>query len=264
MKKIIELIRGKLFLSIVICFLCVVLFEVISYWNSNNKMLVTILGILSNVSLSLATSFFMLGFVESILENYLNSDMDNIVKGMGFKTISRKNSCDDLHIDITNTDNLFIVMNDGKSFINANRTLLEKRFATKKKTVFIFLNMENENNENALCIQAKKDKGYYLSKSKAVIDDIKNLVKKYDCDCVTIYKYDLWGGFKNHIVLTDEQAILGIYRNSQGKSDRPPPTFIYDKHESDDSEYRQIKKDIDDMISCSDLCQKIPLDDSDK
>lgn len=255
MKNTINLIKSNLLLCMVICLFFGLLFTYLTALNTN-QFGKAFLNFISNIFLSLSASFFMLRFVEYLLENYLHSDIDKEIKNMGFNLTTRKNNLREINIDIINTNELIIVMNDGKSFLNSNSQELEKRFLNDKTTKFIFLDMENEKNEEFLCAQAMKEKGYYKLKSKSVIDDIKRKAKQYTKHNFEIYKYDLSGGFKTHIVLTDKEAILGIYRNSQGKSDKAPPLFIYEKNINDDSEYIEIQKDINKILQCKKCIQE--------
>ncbi len=256
MKNTVNLIKSNLFLCMVICLILGLLFTWMTILFSNNAWL-PFLDFISDIFLSLSASFFMLRFVESLLENYLHSDIDKSIKDIGFNLITRKNILKDSNVDIVNTEKLIILMNDGKGFISNNSMELEKRYHNNTETVFIFLDMDNEDNENLLCEQAMKQKGYYKLKSNSVIDDIKRKAEEYKNHKFKIYKYNLLGGFKTNIVLTDKEAIMGVYRNSQGKSDKAPPSFVYKKNGNDESEYIEIQKDIDKILSNKNLCTNI-------
>ena len=150
MKNTVNLIKSNLFLCMVICLILGLLFTWMTILFSNNAWL-PFLDFISDIFLSLSASFFMLRFVESLLENYLHSDIDKSIKDIGFNLITRKNILKDSNVDIVNTEKLIILMNDGKGFISNNSMELEKRYHNNTETVFIFLDMDNEDNENLLC-----------------------------------------------------------------------------------------------------------------
>lgn len=154
-------------------------------------------------------------------------------------------------INIVNTQELIILMNDGKNFIHQNSHELKKRYETNKKTIFIFLDMNDENIERQMCLYTEKEPEYYKKKANSVLSDIEKKAKEHLDHHFIVYKYKINGGFKNNLIVTDRFCILGIYRNSRGKSDQPPPSIIYEKNADDQSEYMEIKKDIDKVIETS-------------
>ncbi|NXZ83841.1 hypothetical protein HZI61_01375 [Haemophilus influenzae] len=164
------------------------------------------------------------------------------IKYSGLSNIVFKNNLSDLNIDIVNSDNLVIVMNDGKNFSSNNSTALYKRYANKKLTQFVILNPESDY-EPFLCKQHGKEIGFYKTKINDLINDLK--IRKNDGANIEIYLSDF--SVRTSIILTDTKAIVGTYRNTKGK-DNTPPSYIYEK---DGCEFNNIINDIEKLKNSS-------------
>ncbi|EER46492.1 hypothetical protein AM305_00509 [Actinobacillus minor NM305] len=214
--------------------------------------------ILSNliygISASLFSSLFILvSFNKELVDliNSMNSEFERHIETIknelipfrdqiiqtGLIGIVNTNNMKSLNIDIVNSSKLIIAMNDGKNFLSNNSTELSERYSDKsKKTIIILFDPEAEC-ENVLCRQNGKDVGVYATKIKDVIKDLKR--KKENSADIEIYVTDVM--LRTHTVITDNIAVSGTYRNSQGK-DNIPPSYIYSNQ---GKEYNFILNDIE-------------------
>ena len=159
--------------------------------------------------------------------------------------IVHTNKMKDLNIDLISTKLLIISMNDGKNFLSNNSTELSERYKDKSKKTIIILFNPDSIYEAVLCQQNGKDRGVYQVKIKDVIKDLK--MKMEDGANIEIYLTESMS--RTHTILTDDYAVSGTYRNSQGK-DNVPPTYIYNNK---GSEYSFIKQDIEKLRSSAQL-----------
>ena len=200
------------------------------------------------ISASLFTSWVMLmtfnrEFMEILCEQIL--PFREQIKENGLIGIVHTNKMKDLNIDLITTKLLIISMNDGKNFLSNNSTELSERYKDKsKKTIIILFNPDSVH-EAVLCQQNGKDCGVYQMKIKDVIKDLKKKIE--DGADIEIYLTESMS--RTHTILTDDYAVSGTYRNSQGK-DNVPPTYIYNNK---GCEYSFIKQDIEKLRSSAQL-----------
>lgn len=147
--------------------------------------------------------------------------------------------------DFINSDLTVIVMNDAKSFISRNQSLLNERITEKgKETIFIIEDYLQEDIISALERKNGHEMGYYKSKIYDVIGyEIVDLFRKGG-SCGHIVKLYL-----NHnintlgIVLTDNNAYESIYRVSAGKT--TVPHFVFN---AGGMEYEEAKNDVNKLL----------------
>lgn len=207
------------------------------YFNFSNSFLSSLGG---SIGASLFVSWVILitfnDEIIEIVEDRLIPFRDQLTK-FGLVGITHINNMKNLNIDIVGTNKLIIVMNDGKNFLSNNSTELFERYKDPSKETIIILFNPDSGYENVLCNQNGKDSGVYATKIKDVIKDLK--IKHKNGANIKIYLTDSM--LRTHTVMTDNFAISGTYRNSQGK-DNIPPSYIYNNL---GKEYEFIQHDIE-------------------
>lgn len=217
--------------------LSIILFAIPFIFSDMNKIIESILigvGVASLSSLVISLSFDK-NFMELLCEKIL--PFREQIKETGLDGIVYSNNMRSLNIDIVDSDELIIMMNDGKNFLSNNSTELSKRYSSKKKKTTIILLDPDSKYEEVLCQQNGKDCGVYKTKINDVIKDLNS--KKLNGANIDIYLTNTM--LRTHVVMTDEFIVSGTYRNSQGK-DNIPPSYVYNNK---GSEYTFIKHDID-------------------
>ncbi|WP_426575732.1 hypothetical protein ACP179_13295 [Xenorhabdus stockiae] len=215
------------------------------------------------ILISIGTSIFValtVSFVVNKLTasktNYEIRDLINekfpkllMIEDLGLDNIVYNNNMELLDIDIVESAELYIIMNDGKNFFTNNSGKLSLRFKKEnKKTTVILMDPESEA-QKFLCVKnGKNDPKYYASKIEESKRDYilfhKNSPKSNELDI-----YYCPNGVSLSIVATDCLAMIGLYRNSTGKS-VVPPHFIF-KNIKNDCEYARIMQDVNNLISSS-------------
>lgn len=142
--------------------------------------------------------------------------------------------------EIINSKNFYLVMNDGKNFISNHKELLEKRLEIKNHSTHIII--QDYNREDIMSTLTRKNghrDDYYKDKIKHLIDyDIKNL--KLKCNAKHNFSLHLNSNYNTlAIILTDNYAMISIYRIASGKNQ--VPHFIFERG---GTEYDYIKKDV--------------------
>jgi hypothetical protein len=147
------------------------------------------------------------------------------------------------YMDFETSKELVIVMNDGKNFITNNAENLQKRFQKDSLvTTFIFLDFENNVVEALGTANEKSNKGMYKEKIEQSIEDIKIFRNSNSNHEFKIYLYPK-GYFRTSIVLTETFALVGLYRNSPGKTNTPLH-MLFSKF---GKEYHHILKDVEQL-----------------
>lgn len=128
--------------------------------------------------------------------------------------------------EVIHSKSFYLVMNDGKNFISNNKELLEKRIAIKKhSTNIIIQDYEQADTMNALTRKNGHTGNYYIDKIKSLIEyDIENLKKK----CTDNHSFHLYLNPNYNtmaILLTDNYAIISVYRVAPGKNQVPHFVF---------------------------------------
>ncbi|MDG2953441.1 hypothetical protein P7M11_01710 [Bisgaard Taxon 10/6] len=141
-----------------------------------------------------------------------------------------------------------VVMNDGKYFLSQNAENLCKRFKNNGlTTTFIMLDSESEAVKMLRSANGKDhDESYYKNKIIESIHELRKYSKQYPEHKFEIYLYPN-GYFRTSIVLTDNNAIIGTYRNAPGKR-KYPIHMLISKY---GDELSAIKEDIEELKNCS-------------
>lgn len=213
-------------------------------------------GILVNLGTSVFILLTVSYFVNEKIKYYTNNELENIIsekfpllidlEKIGLKKLTYDNKLKNHGINIVESDELFIVMNDGNHFLTNNAEELSQRLQRKgKKTVIILMDGESSA-EKQLCERNKKETGHYKSKIEGTIKHYETYLKNGSPEHeLSIYKYKY--SFLTSIVATSTEAFVGLYKNSSGKFEAPLH-FVFS---SDGSEFKSIKKDIDRLIKSS-------------
>lgn len=154
---------------------------------------------------------------------------------------------DEYKNDFLLSNQIVLIMNDGQRFINSHIDLFRKRFSKKeKKSVFIFLNPDQEDSISVLTRKNGHDDipDYYVRKIKDFSDEL----RKYGNEYVT---HEINVGYHNYfttmgVLLTDNYAMISLYRISPGKVD--VPNLVFKKNSDDLSEYEKIKTDVNKVV----------------
>lgn len=141
--------------------------------------------------------------------------------------------------DFIHSENLYIVMNDGKQFLSDNNELLEKRYGgnnDKRKTHIVLLDYRNEDLIQILTKKNRHDGDYYNNK-------IKNVIEYHLKDKpVEIYLNQFYNTMA--MIVTDKYAIISLYREALGKGKVPHIVFINNGKEG---EYAKIRSDVEEL-----------------
>lgn len=141
--------------------------------------------------------------------------------------------------DFIHSENLYIVMNDGKQFLSNNNELLEKRYGgnnDKRKTHIVLLDYRDEALIQMLTKKNRHDGDYYK-------DKIKNVIEYHLKDKpVEIYLNQFYNTMA--MIVTDKYAIISLYREALGKGKVPHIVFINNGKEG---EYAKIRSDVEEL-----------------
>ncbi|EGR4363273.1 hypothetical protein DDM66_18020 [Vibrio cholerae] len=174
------------------------------------------------------------------------------INELGLEQVTYKNGMESLGVDIVDSPELFVVMNDGKNFFTNNSKELSARFKKEdRRTVVILLSDESESESVLNKRNGKSEDGYYARKIRESIKDYMNFHQgSPESNHLEIYKYSF--NFTMSIVATTEIAVIGTYRNAAGKS-LVPPHFVF-RNVSENCEYQNIKSDVENLIKQSQKC----------
>ncbi len=198
----------------------------------------------------------------SCFESFLGNNIDDIAE-YNFRVLKTCNEYglqgiyklfpldnDEVKKDFVHSREVFIVMNDAKSFISNNPLIFEDRVKNPfNKTYFI---LQDYTQNDIMKVLTRKNG--HEDNPKYYIDKIKNVIK-YDIEKILFEKknssHDLIVYLNSNyntlgIVLTDNFAMVSLYRVSSGKSS--VPHFIFKKGFS---EYECVKKDVCNIIKAS-------------
>ena len=146
--------------------------------------------------------------------------------------------------DFLASDEVVIVMNDGKRFFSNNIDLFRQRFALKnKKTTFILLDPDTHDSISVLTRKNGHEVNYYVNKINEFIKEHKKekIHEKHNLD---IYTQNLYTTMS--IILMDSFAMFSLYRISPGQD--IVPHFIYTNTRNENSEYMRIKNDVKKLL----------------
>lgn len=168
---------------------------------------------------------------------------------IGLDRIIYENNMESIGVDLAEPAELFIAMNDGKNFFTNNSRKLSERFKKDhRKTTVILMSPESESEKILNSRNGKKENGYYSNKVKDATRDFEDFHKDSpESNHLEIRYFDF--NVSMSVVVTDEVAIVGLYRNSAGKS-LTPPSFVF-KNNGDSGEYANIFKDVKNLVRAS-------------
>ncbi|MGE4517222.1 MAG: hypothetical protein AB7D96_10225 [Arcobacteraceae bacterium] len=214
---------------------------------------------------SLSLAIFSTGFVLTIFEiiyktrgeKYFEDLISEKIpmylkmKDKGLEDISDAFSIKKYKEKITHSKELYIVMNDGKSFIGNHSYIFKERFQQKKETNIIILDPRSDvipllNKKNG-----KTDNNYYQHKLLDVIKEFLYDFEQSENHNLNIYVHDLFNTMS--VVLFDDISMISLYRLSPGKSVVPHLEF-HDKGK--DSEYSLIYEDVIKLMQVSEKITK--------
>lgn len=218
-----------------------------------------LLKILNAIGISLFLAFTVSYFTNRKIAVLTNFEIKDLIQkkfpkliqieNAGLEKIVYENKMDAIGVDLASSDKLYIVMNDGKNFFTNNSGRLSERFKKENKSTIVILMSPESDSEKILNAKNKKSgEGYYARK---IVDST--------CDFINLHKDAprsnhldiLYHGYSNSmsIVATENLSLIGLYRNSPGKS-LPPPHFLFSNKSG--GEHANIIEDIRNLISNSD------------
>lgn len=215
----------------------------------------------NDISLSIFSAFLLSGissFIYGIFYEKNSSVLDNYPilvdsSKYGFIGIKRKFPIQrddnfEIYNDFIHSENVFIVLNDAKTFISNYAGLIEERLKTNR-TGYTYLIVQNYNNIDSLNILGLKNKkkdsrNYYR-------DKILNLLRESQVAEFMKNKEQFIVRLNNNFMstaqlLTDNYAMFSVYPNSSGKMS--VPHFVF-KNELNSQGYIYVKTDIDKLIT---------------
>lgn len=151
--------------------------------------------------------------------------------------------------EFINSKEFYLVMNDAKNFISNHKELFEKRLQIKHHfTNIIVQDFHQDDIMSALTRKNGHEGNYYKDKIENLIKyDIKQLREKCnDKHSLSLYLNPNYNTLA--IIVTDNYAMISIYRVSPGKNQ--VPHFVFEKNSQ---EYNYIKKDVENIIEISHL-----------
>ncbi|HIF4730479.1 TPA: hypothetical protein ACX13R_001309 [Citrobacter amalonaticus] len=180
------------------------------------------------------------------IKELINNKFPNLISldKIGIKKIEYRNDLDILGIDILGAEELHIAMNDGRNFLSVNAGDFAKRLTKSNKKTIIFLIDPESDAQSFLCKKNGKARDYYKSKINESISEIRSFaVKLPESSMLEIYLIPTI--LSQNIILTENCALVGIYRNAPGKSNHPPQ-FVYEKSGLD-NEYTRVRIDLNSL-----------------
>jgi hypothetical protein len=171
------------------------------------------------------------------------------IEQIGLEKIIYENNMEAVGVDLSEPAELFIAMNDGKNFFTNNSRKLSERFKKEnRKTTIILMSPESESEEILNTRNGKQEKGYYANKIKDATKDFKEFHKDSPETNLLEIRYFSFN-VSMSVVATEDIAIVGLYRNSAGKS-LTPPSFVF-RNNGDTGEYSNILKDVKNLVKAS-------------
>lgn len=200
-------------------------------------------------AISLATTAFIYFFsshfqeknVEEILLNYF--PIINTCHKYGLIDISTRFPVEEIKFekDIIHSKHVTIVMNDGKSFISSNAKLLKDRVQVPgHSTDFILQDYLCDDIMSVLTRKNGHEGTYYKDKIKTVVDYDIGRLNKEEKHCINVYFNSNYNTMA--IILTDNYAMISLYRVASGKSTVPHLVF-----KKGHKEYAEISFDVNNL-----------------
>lgn len=211
----------------------------------------------TSLFVALTVSYFTNKKISSVtnfeVTELINKKFPKLLKfeEIGLEKIVYGNQMDSFDLDLSESSELIIAMNDGKNFFTNNSRRLSERFAKENRKTIVVLMAPDSESENILTDRNnKKEKQYYANKIKVVTNDFIDFhVDAPESNILEIryFRYNV----SMSVVATEDVAIVGLYRNSAGKS-LTPPSFIF-KNNGSEGEYANIFKDVNNLVKISEL-----------
>lgn len=219
------------------------------------------LKILISIGTSLFVALTVSYFTNKKIASATNFEVKNLINDkfpkllqieeIGLEKIVYENNMDSVGVDLSEPSDLYIAMNDGKNFFTNNSRKLSDRFKKEHKRTTIVLMSPESDSERILNIRnGKEDAGYYANKIKDAKKDYIEFHKDAPSTNVLEIRFFRFN-ISMSVVATENIALVGLYRNSVGKS-LTPPSFLF-KDSGDSCEYSNIIKDIKSLIAVSDI-----------
>lgn len=186
--------------------------------------------------------------IEGILEKYF--PVISTCKEYGLDNIYTRFPLDNIKIqeDFINSENIYIVMNDGKSFISNNISLFNKRLQKSNKTTNIVL--LDYKQEDIMSILTRKNghenENYYKDKIRGVINYHLKNAEKNETHKINIFLNSNYNTMA--MLIMDNYAIISLFRVSSGKD--IVPHIVFNK---EGSEYGKILRDVQRLCSNSNV-----------
>ena len=242
-----------------VCIITIIIALIILFLNEHSikEMDPVLYNLILTVGVTLITTVIISWLSDRFLDNSINeiaSANFSVLKDCqeyGLIGIYNGFPLDVPHIkkDFSQSSNLYIVMNDAKAFISSNMPLIENRIKNKKgQTVFILQDYEQSDIMSVLTRKNGhlENKNYYKEKIKSVIDyHLKNLKninpKEHDIKVYLNSNYNTLA-----MILTDNYAMISVYRVASGKTG--VPHFVFARK---GEEYPKILDDIHKLLNSS-------------
>ena len=151
--------------------------------------------------------------------------------------------------EFSRSKHVYIVMNDAKAFISSNMPLIENRIKnTRGETVFVLQDYRQSDIMSALTRKNGhlENENYYKEKIKSVIDyhlkKLRNIKQK--AHNIKVYLNSNYNTLA--IILTDNYAMISVYRVASGKTS--VPHFVFS---CKGDEYKKISDDIYSILTSS-------------
>lgn len=198
-----------------------------------------------NKKISAATNYEVTELIENKFPKMLQ------IEEIGLERIIYENNMESIGVDLSESAELYIAMNDGKNFFTNNSRKLSERFKkAHRKTTVILMSPESESEKILNLRNGKREIGYYENKIKdATKDFIGFHAESPETNSLEILYFSF--NISMSVVATENVAIVGLYRNSAGKS-LTPPSFVF-RNNGDGGEYSNIFKDIKNLVKASEV-----------
>jgi hypothetical protein len=141
---------------------------------------------------------------------------------------------------ILHSENLVLVLNDGRTWVSNHAALLKKRFTDSSKKTAVFLLHPNSSMLEVLAKKVGSNRESLQRKIYETVDLLKDV--KTDSTQLAIYGHYLYNAYS--LFMGDTYAVVTPYFNSKGR--RTVPLFRYDDREGQgDCYYQQLREDVE-------------------
>lgn len=215
--------------------------------------------ILSPIGTSIFVALTVSYFTNKIIAAATNFEVRNLINDkfpkllqiekIGLEKIVYENNMESVGVDLSEPEWLYVAMNDGKNFFTNNSRKISDRFKKENKiTIIVLMSPESESEKILSARNGKEKAGYYSNKIKDAKKDYIELHKDAPETNILEIRYFMFN-VSMSVVATENIALVGLYRNSAGKS-LTPPSFLF-KNIGNSCEHSSIVKDIKKLIEVS-------------